>query len=329
VAFEKSKLITPIEYNELVASRDLNEFVLKLRRSEYEIELRGQISLNYIEFELIEVLFAAFDKMIKHAPKKFQSFFRAYLIKYEMQNIKTLIRAFYKGVKKTELQYHYTVENILGRKDVITESLNASDLNTLIIGLQKLPYGDVIGEIFEIIEREKYSFFYLDLFLDLKYLEELWLAHNELGRRNREIVKKFIGLEIDSYNLETVLRAKNLGLEEHLVYRMISQHYYLLNEHFLEELIKNKLDIAMLLKYYKFKEKITRNLEDPETIRHLFKKELIKLIHSFYIKSGFNIGKPFAFLLNKELEIENLRSISIGIYYKRKPEEISGSLYIM
>ncbi len=330
VAFEKSRLLSQSQYKDFAASRDLNEFVLKLRKTEYEqMEFRGKITLKFIEFELKEVLFSVFEKIIRGAPKGFQRFFLAYLLKYELDNIKTLIRGIYRNLEKEEIQLHYSVERILGRNKIFLEGLNASDIDTLVIILQQLPYGDLIKEIIGILKREKYSFFYLDLLLDLKYLEDLWLAHQKLSRRNRNIVKKFLGLKIDYYNLETILRAKNLQLEEHLIYRMISPHYYQINYQILDDLIKNRAVKKELLHAFQLTEKSAYIFETPEYITPLFNRRLLKLIHYFYLRPGFNIGKPFAFLLHKELEVENLRTISVGVHYRKSTEEIMNKLYIL
>lgn len=329
IAFEKSKLITLNQYKDLSSSKDLNDFVLKLRRFYSTIKFHGSLTLDLIEFELKEALFSVFNRIISYAPKNFQKFFLAYLLKYEMENLKILIRGFYQGVKKEDLAIHYTIEDMFGRREIITESLKADLLNNLKSILQKIPYKDVINEIFDILQREELSFFYLDLLLDLKYLELLWQNQQKLNLHNKIIVKKLIGVKIDSYNYETILRAKNLDLEEHLIYRMISQQKYLLDHQFLDEIIKNRAGSEKILRKLHIRSKSEYNIYEPEEMRDFFYKKLINVIHKYYQKDGFNIGKPLAFLLNKEIEVENLRKISIGVYYKKEPEDVMKRIYVI
>jgi len=328
VAFEKSKLLSYAQYKDLLSSKELREFVIKLNNMDYEeIEFQENATLELIDFGLKEKLIFTLHKIIRNSPDKFQRFFIAYLLKFEIENVKILIKSFYKNIERNEIKLHESVEYLLGRINIFKEALTAVDLRSLIAILQKLPYGELINEAFLTFERENYSFFYFDLFLDLKYLEDLWLKHQKLNRKNRQIARELIGLETDCYNLESVARAKNLKMEPHVIYKMISANYYRLNKQFLEELIKNNLNYEKLTKIFGLKERI--GSLDAQSIRTMCKTMRLNLIRSFYVRAVFSIGKSLAFLLHKELEIENLRIISVGIHYKKSIEEILKKLYIL
>lgn len=328
IAFEKSKLLSNAQYKELLSVKDLNEFVGKLQNMGYEeIDFQEKDPLELIDYGLKEKVITVLHKIIRNSPQNFQRFFIAYLLKFEIENIKLLVKGFYKKLRSEELKLHESVEGLLGRKGIFKEALAAADLRALITILQKLPYGNLIKEAFTIFERENYSFFYFDLFLDLKYLEELWSVHQKLRRSNRKIVKELIGLETDCYNLEVVLRARNLKLEPHLIYRMISSKHFHLNKQFLEELIKDNLSYERLAQIFRVNEKISTL--DAQSVQQICKSMRLKLIRSLYVRSVFGIAKSLAFLIHKELEMENLRIISVGIHYKKPIEEISKKLYII
>ncbi|MHA1130490.1 MAG: V-type ATPase subunit [Candidatus Helarchaeota archaeon] len=330
VAFEKSKLLSRSQYKELISSRDIKEFVLKLRKIKYfKIEEEKKLTPILIEFQLKEVLFLVFEKIIREAPKKFQEFFLCYILKYEMENIKALVRRFRKEITQNEIPIHYTVETILRRNKLLQEALRTSNIASLMEVLKKLPYGNLFKEINKLIQREKSSFFYFDLALDLRYLEELWVTHLRLGRKDRSIVREYIGFKNDFYNVETILRAKNLNLQEQVINRMLSRYYYHLTQQSVEKLIKGKVSSEQLLQLFKIKNIPDPKIPDLKSIRYLYKQRVLQFIRSLYYKAGFNIGKPFAILLNKELEVENLRMISLGVHYQRNPDEILEKLHIL
>ncbi len=332
VGSEKSQLLTKDKYLDLANSKTLKEFISKLQSTPYgQLHIQENFSLELLTFFFKEALFRVISKLINNSPKNYRIFFQAYLVKYEMENIKTLLRGFHTNVNREELSknLHYSVEALLGRERLIRECLEELDLHSLVQTLSKLPYGKVIRESFLFFEREQFSFFHFDVFLDLKYFQGLWNAHQKLDRKNRGIVRKFIGLELDCYNLETILRAKNLKLASSEIYQMITRQFYRLKQEFLDHLINDEILSEELFGKLGIRDKREYNLRDPQSIRHLLKRETLKLIHNFYCKAGFNIGKPFALLKHKEIEIENLRRISIGIHYRKLPDEIMNRLYIV
>jgi vacuolar-type H+-ATPase subunit C/Vma6 len=309
-------------------AKDLHEFIAKLKNMGYEeLGFQEKASLELIDFGLKEKLITVLHKIIRNSPIDFQRFFVVYLLKFEIENIKLLVKSIYKKLGNEEIKLHESVEQLLGRIATFKEASAATDLTALITILQKLPYGNLIREAFTTFERENYSFFYFDLFLDLKYLEELWSTHQKLNRSNRRIAREFIGLETDCYNLEVVLRARNLKMDPPLIYKMISSKNYHLNKQFLEELMKDNLTYERLAQTFSLGDKIS-NL-DAQSVPQICKSIRLKLVRSLYARSMFSIAKSLAFLINKELEMENLRIISVGIYYKKPIEEISKKLYIV
>lgn len=332
VGSEKSQLFSREKYLDLSSSRTLKDFISKLQSTSYgQLHLQENYSPEVLEFSFKETLFRVFSKLINNSPINYQNFFQGYLIKYEMENVKTLLRGFHKKLNREELSknLHYSVEALLGRERLIRGCLEGLDLNSLVQDLSKLPYGKVIRESFLFFEREQFSFLYFDVFLDLKYFQDLWKVHQKLDRKNREIVEKFIGFELDCYNLETILRSKNLKLASSEIYQMITRQFYRLKQKFLDHLINDEFMSEEIFGKLGIRDNKAYNLQDPESILHMRKREILKLIHSFYCKAGFNIGKPLALLKHKELEIENLRTISVGIYYQKLPEEIMNRLYIV
>jgi len=328
IASEKSKMLTYAQYRDLLSVKTLNEFVIKLKKMDYEeIELQENATLELIDFGLKEKLIVTLQKIIRNSPEKFQRFFMVYLLKFEIENIKLLIKSFYKNLVKDEIKIHESIEELVGRIGIFKEALMATDMKALLAILRRLPYGDLIIEAFITFERENYSFFYFDLVLDLKYLEELWLKHQKLNQKDSQIARQYVGFETDCYNLEAIVRARNLKVEPSLTYKMISAKNYHLNKQFLESLMKDNLNYEKLAEIIGSKEKIS-NL-DANSIRIICKHARVNLIRSLYVKEVFSIGKSLAFFLHKELEIENLRTVSVGIYYKRPLEEILSKIYIV
>ena len=333
ISHAKSQLISKEMYKNLLDSDNLEDFISKLRDTSYR-ELKNEIkaTLYNIEYNLKEILISLFKKLLRHAPRNYQAFFRTYLLKYEMENIKKMLRGVNGNLTSEEIldSLHISVEDIFNRRKILEESLDALDLHSFVHNLSVLPYGEVIREAFLIFERERSSFFYFDLLLELFYLQELWKAHLRLKGKNRAIIRKFIGLKIDCYNLETIFRAKNLQLNEALMFRMIFGDYsHYLNQEILDSLIRGQFKIEGLYKIFKLHKQAPVNFQDPDSINKFYKREVSNLIRFYYLNSDFDIGKPFAFIKNKELEVENLRTISIGVQYQISKQEVMDKLIII
>ncbi len=333
ISHAKSQLLSKETYKTLLDSNDLEEFISKLRDSSYgELKIEMKTTLYSIEYDLKEILIKLFKKLLRHAPKNYQAFFRTYLLKYEIENIKKMLRGVHANLSSEEIlnSLHISIEDVFKRRKILEESLDALDLHSFVHNLSVLPYGEVIREAFLIFERERSSFFYFDLLLELFYLQQLWKAHLKLKGKNRAIIRKFIGFKIDCYNLETIFRAKRLQLNEALMFRMIFGDYsHYLNQEILDGLIRGQFKIERLYKIFKLQKQAPVNFQDPESVNKFYRREVADLIRFYYLNSDFDIGKPFAFIKNKELEVKNLRTISIGIQYQISTQEVMDKLILI
>ncbi|MHA1263690.1 MAG: V0D/AC39 family V-type ATPase subunit [Candidatus Helarchaeota archaeon] len=329
VAFEKSKLLTPAQYEELLLANNLKAFMGRLKKLNYKgMEIKEKVPLHFIEYQLKENMFESFYKLIRAASTKHRKFFLSYLVKYELENVKILFRTIEKDAEAREWELHFEIEEILGRSELWEEAVNAGDLDSLFSIFQHLPYFTIIKDAYNVMQQKKFSYFYLDLYLDLYYFDILWNAHKKLSRKDKKITEKIIGFQTDFFNFETIIRAKTLQLSDQFIVKMLTHSYYKLKKESLEDLISGESNIDNLLRFFHAKmEGTPLKLGEPSSVEHIYKEQLSKLIQSLYLKAGFNIGRPFAFFLNKELEIENLRTISIGIYYKKPADEIRKLLY--
>jgi len=324
----------------LLRARDVSEIAKQLASTWYGPEIERAASV-YKPPELVEValnrhLVGVNRIAMEASPFSGRSAIRAYLAKWDIQNIELILSSKSLGKTITETE-HFLVSSrnlpagVSGGNiphDEIKILLSQPSVEAVVNQLVRYGYGTVLmqhlgqyqktadlGPMMAALQGYYYS----------ALLEALKFFQGDEG-----VIRELVRAEIDKKNILSLLKAKETNLEKEIVVqhlieggnistRQLGEMYMVKN---VEELARN-IDI-----YYKLEEgfeqyKKTRSLTD-------FEAALDKVINEMYFKRlktlSLSIGTIFYFVMLAERERENIRKIVYGKHYDLPVERISSML---
>jgi V/A-type H+-transporting ATPase subunit C len=149
-----------------------------------------------------------------------------------------------------------------------------------------------------------------------------------LKGRDKEIAKQLIGIEIDAMNIMILLRT--IHWRGKIDPDLIIPYFYHLSEKLVNECAKcdSLEDVITKLSKTPYGKILNQSLENYRQKRSLLsfelslKKYCLEKNENFLRGDPFQIGTLLGYLKLKEVEIENLRAIAVGIENKLPEEEI-------
>jgi len=328
-----NRLLEKDIYLKLIKTRSIDEFIAILSKTVYNQYIRD---LKEADFQLIEniALKSLFDDImiiIKYSPKNVSNFIINFLDRFEIENIKIILKSLYLGIRSREI-FRYIVPTPLGLTlddyyDIFEKTNSIEDFIHLLNGTD---YSDIINKC--LVQGKENTYIFIDSALDKYVYLKLWIMKDVLQKRlDRKIAEGGLGLEIDLLNIRTILRGKKLGLSLDDLREFIIPAYYAINEKDLLDILEykdvesifnilNKTPYGYLLRNvledYKFKDSIS--LVDSEMMKLMikFSREIIKKYYSHN-----HIGWLLSYINLKWIETKNLRILLYSIV-ENIPKEI-------
>src|SRR3990170_7871479 len=337
VAIENLKLFGPDDLVSLIG-KDLEAIRCALMDSPYQEELLA-ISKEKIDFEVLEeVLLQNYveicKKLVKFSSGDIRKLLLAVLKKFEVSNIKTMLRAV-----KAQINVDEAMKNIiqLGKLDkercraILTGSKIVDDV---INSLTDLEYGLIMKGVLN--EHQKIrDLAPLEVALDRAVYEGMLQTAEKLKGIDKKITKNVLGIEIDAINVKTILKCKALMVSRERI-RDYLMPTALIDEETLEEAITAtnvKSTIECLLRavetknqvYGKIFTQILKECGAPlsrlEAILDRASLEMSLAMLKKYMRY-YNIGFVLAFLNVKWVEVRNLKCIINGSERKMSASQV-------
>lgn len=212
VKAKKSLLISKDNYPKLLLM-DLNEIGRFLGETQYKVEMT-ELATRYDGVNLIELgtsknLARIFTDILKYSKGDLREMLERYLMRWDVWNIKTVLRGKYYGASTEEIQ-----------EDIVAAGKFSEDYINLLISMETVE--DVLKELKskeglvipdEIVAEytESKTLAPLEDYLDKIYYDEV-LACVKCRDKAERLFKQFLQKEVDVTNLMTLLKLKKEGL---------------------------------------------------------------------------------------------------------------------
>ncbi len=294
-------------------------------------KIDASYNIKNVELLLLKKEIASYFELLKYAKGNIREIIFTLLSKYEVENLKLLLRLWHKKAEPFEEKLIYR-EKICHNISV-EKILKAENIEEIILLLEKTPYKKPIWDM-----RERYKLqnlpFFLEVALDIDFYRRLWKKIDCLSAADRKIAAKLTGIEIDIQNINWVLRFRhyyNLPVGEILNY--LIPNGLQVTEDFVRRAYVSKdsreLLTGLLTRYYqriptlKPTKEIISNLRMLESILWQFLiNEIKRALQGF----PFTIGTIIAYLKMRKIEFSNIVSILNGKKYNLSAEKIEESL---
>ena len=331
IGAERSFLLSEEKLRRLTECKNLEEVTSELKDTIYS-ETIANVSRPYsarkFERAFRENLIKTICKIIRNSPETIRNFLEMYLLRFEIENIKTALRAASVGLPLEEIssRIYLQVEDFLKRKEAFTKAITAVNVRSVVEDLKDTEYAPLLMVGLKRYD-ETSSIQPFEILLDKMFYQKLGDTFKDLPKNEQKHALFYVSLENDGFNFCTILRAKELGYDPHWIRMAISRHSFKVSEETIEDLImaenfEESLKIVRQTYYRKF---FSRG-EKPEEIVSMAEEDFRKAVfmHAKKTRVGdlFNVGAVLSFLIQKEVETRNLTVISLGIEYEWKPDDI-------
>jgi V/A-type H+-transporting ATPase subunit C len=319
----KRAFLNEVEWNKLLNCESIAEVTNFLRkRYGYERVLtEGNKELHRTELETIlnRYKVTEIEKFLHYFSGGYQNFFKIFLMQYEIDDLQLILRAIVRNDDKKELQDHF-MHSASHTKLNYDKLLQSTDVEEFTSYLKGTPYFDALKNLTK--EDATQKPFHMEMRLNMLYYKMLIDATKRLNKRDEQVAKEMIGIQIDYLNIQWIYRAFSyyaLSKEEMLMYSLTGGFY--LSYKKIKELIY--LDGVEV-----FKDKVTKYMKAP-----VFKEEddvflerniqsiIVKHFHK--IQARDSIGSVLKYLYMLNIQIIDIISITEGIRYQFPKERIT------
>jgi V/A-type H+/Na+-transporting ATPase subunit C len=317
---EKGKMLSKTELELFADSRDLDELVTKLKNTAYTdvmAKLQKPFNAEKIENLLREDLVDFHASMAKIVTR--QDLLNAYYTKYIIWNLKVILKG--KAMEKTyeEILPHVNMraEELIGRRDIVVKALVAKDLDEATATLQSSEFGGDVSRAAQTY-KEKGDIQIFDVYLDHSYYQALATAYTVIGKPAD--VHPIIGLDVDSYNTLSTLRAKYWGLSEMHIKSLRIKPTFRVQEDILDKMsnAENVKEAISVFTSTVYKSIVPNDANEIEMISKLeagFEHLIYRRAVTAYSKM-FSYSTMIASVKLKTFEVRNLGAIAFGVEQK-------------
>ena len=327
----RGRMLSRTELQTLAESRDIEELVTRMKNTVY-LDALARLTKPYtaetLEGALREHLVNQHAKIVNIANGS--AILNAYFLKYIILNLKIILKG--KAMNKTydELlpKVNMRAEELVGRRDLVVKALVAKDFDEAVNSLAGSEFGEDARKAAQAY-KEKGDIRVFDTYLDHAFYKSLDRA--VAFESKLQDTQKLIGIDIDSYNILSVLRGKFWGLSPNEVHELIVTTTSKVPKDVLQRMINTeKIQEAISeLSGTIYKELIPRNAaNDIDAIMQLesaFQKESLRRIMNSY-RTVFTVGNLLASIKLMAYEIRNLGAIAAGVEQKIMADKIIASL---
>ena len=322
IGAERSKLLSEAKFKTLTESKNLAEFASQLRDTAYQEQIAKvplPLTSRKLERALNENLIETCVKIIKNSPKTAKEYLSLYLLRFEVENIKALVKAVKAKLSLEQKcgKIYFSAEEYFKYRALMEEAAKASTTKQVQSFFKRTMYNLAISMGLQGFE-ETGSTARLDILLDKVYYEKLYSAYDALRRKEKPHAKFYASMENDSFTLLTLLRGKTLNYDPNWLRLALPHDNFNLKPKTVEELVtapdyESALRVILESFYAKFFLKAQTPEETLSSAEKAFKKAIFDHAKKSRITENFNIGVALAYLEYKEAEAHNLIALSAGV----------------
>jgi V/A-type H+/Na+-transporting ATPase subunit C len=337
IGVERSKLLSENKLRTLAETRSLAEFTAQLQDTSYREQttaIQPPLSSSKLERAFRENQILSYIKVARNSPKEVAGLLRLYVAKFEVDNVKTLIKTTNAKLTKDQKagRIYFSAEDFLKKRSIFEEALLTADISGVVAAfkgtMHDAPLRSGMGGY-----EEDGSTACFDVLLDREYYEQLYDAYQKLPTQEKAHARFFVGTENDGFVLSTVLRGKNLGYDHDWLRTAVPRAKFHVRQDDLESMVvaedfDSALKTAQETRYGKFFVKAQTNEETIANAEQSFRKSLFEHAKSTRFAEIFNVGLPLVFVTQKNVEVDNLVVACSGVEAGLAPEEIVGRLLL-
>ncbi|MDD1684738.1 MAG: V-type ATP synthase subunit C [Methanoregula sp.] len=329
----KTTLLPREEYMRML-NMSLPEIIRFIGETDYKQEI-DELGATFKGIDLIEValswnLAKEYQKILEITPGNLKQFTQAYLRRWDIQNVLTLLRGRMQGEKAGKIKEVLIPAGSLDR-EILDRLLAEDSADKIVESLKGYRFYPLVFAREYPLAKESGSLSRLENALYKQFYEEI-IAEAESGIKGGNLFLEFIRLEIDIKNVKTLFRLHaDTGIED--AGEMFISGGVLTSSDFASlnavhdrnefiDLLKTKIQHKVLLT-------LLEELRSEKTMHDVemrLTRVQLEQMERMSKRNPISIHPILVYLEKKKYEVFNLRALARGKESKLPPEKISGYL---
>ena len=217
---KRGKLLKKADFQTLAESRDLEELMTRIKNTIYG-ESIGDVQKPYtsrgIESALRSHLADVHFSIAKTSGNS--GVLEAYYMKFIVSNLKLILKGKVLGKSQEEIEAHINLhaEELIKQRDIVVKALVAKDLEEAVASLNSAEFGEEIAKA-ATLYNEKKNIQIFDTYFDKILYQHL---AGSMKSHSDKSATKLVGMDIDFYNILSVIRGKFWGLQDEQIEDLI------------------------------------------------------------------------------------------------------------
>ncbi|MFW9928321.1 MAG: V-type ATPase subunit [Candidatus Thorarchaeota archaeon] len=321
---KKSRILQISDFDRLIKASNIEEVARILSNTAYGDSSLSQLLIDQKNFsngkEIDRVMTNdfqnLFDGLSKHLPSVGRKFGKVFIKKFFYDSLKVILRAKHRNLPRSSYET-YVNSPIPQDMELLLRLMEFNNIGQIIDAVPNSKIHKLLTDAVPLYEQMQ-STLPLEQAINIGFYSDLW-REASLLRDQARVALRLIGTEIDLINIETILRAKILGMDKESIALWLIPIKLKLNN-FDSFLGLKPLDIINMLYntgYRDFAEgaqSIVEGTEEPavDMFEGLIKKFLVHESFKAFRGGSFHLGIFIAFFFLKRVEFENVRAIILG-----------------
>ena len=328
---QRGKLLKRADYQTLAESRDLEELMTRIKNTIYAdavSDVQKPYTSQGIESGLRGHLADVHYSIAKTAGDS--PILDAYYMKFIVSNLKLILKGKVLGKSQEEIETHINLhaEELIKQRDIIIKALVSKDLEEAVTSLNSVQFGEEISKAASLYNEQKNLQIFDTYFDKILYLQ---LGRALKNNRDRDVIK-LVGMDVDFYNLLSVIRGKLWGLDEAQIQDLIVTQTATITKELLGRMMSaaSVRDAFNELTNTKYKNLISQNENELDAVAEFERSFEMAL----YNASARSFSKMFSFAtivgITKltAFEVRNLAAIAYAIEQKIPTETTMSKLIL-
>ncbi|MBM3895292.1 MAG: V-type ATPase subunit [Thaumarchaeota archaeon] len=219
---QRGRLLPKSILQTLAESRDLDELVTRIKNTKYADGI-SKITKPYTAEKIESILRSHLaDIHFSIAKTAGNPVLDAYYTRFLIWNLKLILKGKILNKSQSEIEPYLNLhaEELIKKRDIILKALVARDLEETVTNLNSTEFGEDIAKAVALYNDKK-NIQIFDTYFDKIIIQQISSGLRVSGDKD---VSRIVGMEIDFYNLLSVMRGKFWGLDEQQIHDLIVSH---------------------------------------------------------------------------------------------------------
>ena len=325
---KRGKLLKKEDFQTLAESRDLDELMTRIKNTVYAdavAEVEKPYTSQNIESALRSHLADIHYEISKTAGG---GILDAYYLKFIISNLKQILKGKVLGKSQEEIETHINLhaEELIKQRDIVIKALVAKDLEETVANLSQTEFGEDIAKAAALYADKK------SLQIFDTYFDKILMSRLVKALKSGDIdASKLVSMDIDFYNILSVIRGKFWGLDEQQIQDLI-----IIQSPAAKELLLRMMSVGTIrdafneLSNTKYRDLIPQSENELDSIAEfersfelaIYQSSLNSFTKMFSLATTVGITKLTAF------EVRNLAAIAYAVEQKIPTETTMSKLIL-